>query len=68
MGKSDHARLRIARVKRQRKNRSAKDALAETAGITAAAPPSNIVTRLHKVNNANTVNHPSIFFSGRVQR
>ena len=38
-----------------------------TAGIM-AAPPSNIVKRLHKVSNANTANHPSIFFSGRVQR
>jgi hypothetical protein len=67
MGKFAHVRPRSARVSRHRKNSSAKDALAVMAGII-AAPPSNIVKRLHSVNNANTLSHPSIFFSDRVLR
>ncbi len=56
------ARPRTARVKRQRKNRSANNKLAVTAG-TVGALPNNIVMELPNVNIPKTANHPSIVFT-----
>jgi hypothetical protein len=56
------ARPRTARVKRQRKNNSANNKLAETANIVGVFPKI-IVMELPTVNIPKTVNHPSIVFT-----
>jgi hypothetical protein len=63
------ARPRTARVKRQRKNRSANNKLAVTVD-TVGAFPNIIVMELPNVNIPKTVNHPSIVFTppGRHRR
>jgi hypothetical protein len=59
------ARPRTARVKRQRKNKSANNKLAVTVG-TVGALPKIIVMELPNVNIPKTVNHPSIVCTLRV--
>jgi hypothetical protein len=56
------ARPRTARVKRQRKNKSANNKLAATVD-TVGAFPNIIVMELPNVNIPKTVNHPSIVFA-----
>ena len=56
------ARPRTARVSKQRKNRSANNKLAVTAGIVGASPKI-IFIELPKVNIPKTVNHPSIVYT-----
>jgi hypothetical protein len=55
-------RPRTARVKRQRKNRSANNKLAVTVD-TVGAFPKIIVMELPNVNIPKTVNHPSIVYT-----
>src|SRR5260221_11746731 len=58
-------RPRTARVKRQRKNRSANNKLAVTVG-TVGALPNIIVIELPNVNIPKNANHPSILGSLRL--
>jgi len=56
------ARPRTARVKRQRKNRSANNKLAVTVG-TVGPSPKIIFMELPNINIPKTVNHPSIVYT-----